>query len=741
MSAPFTFELPVVWLGALPLGALLGFAAWRQRRRGVAPVRVALFLGLRACVVLLLLFLCARPVTQTNQATGPANRPVVVMLDRSKSMSLLEADQTRYARAVDFLNRRLLPALADGNLPVRTILFDETAEPVNASQMISLKPEGKRTNIGRAVAEALDSSQKPLGIVALTDGGSNETGEDSRSMARLANSAIPFIGVGFGSDDAVQTLSLRRVEAPETAAPNTRFTISAEIESVHADAPSTCDLALFRDGKLLQRKTLQVRTGSRTWVERFSSSERAPGMHGYRVELFPPDTTSVRCVCAEGSTSVRVADGEELRVLYVQGAMTWDYKFISLASRSDPVLKLTGLTRTSQRSVFRQNVENANELAHGFPATLEELSPFRVVVLANIRPDDLSDEQQELLGQFCAERGGGVLMLGGPATFDSSWRKSGLEKLLPVVFSSESAGAAAAPEFHVQLSPEALQQPVFRLAEDRSIQEVWSKLPAFTQFGRVESAKRGAQVWLSHPSESGPNGRRILMASQRYGAGMSAVVCLQNFWRWRLAKETRPEEFDRFWRQLFRWLGDAGRQQISIQLADQELRPQSDIQMILEREGDGRFALNTNPQFAVQVQDATGKVIQTGSVELRATNQADFRFHAELAGLYTINVLGPDHSVLASRPVEIRDTDVELEHSARSMETLSRWAAVSDGLVFKAEECPKATDLVGQIRTKVEQLCVSQKTPQQVGVNAWTLTMVLSCLTTEWLLRKRWLLT
>jgi uncharacterized membrane protein len=741
MSAPFTFELPVVWLGALPLGALLGFAAWRQRRRGVAPVRVALLLGLRACVVLLLLLLCARPVTQTNQATGAANRPVVVMLDRSKSMSLLEAGQTRYARAVDFLNRRLLPALADGNLPVRTILFDETAEPVNASQMISLKPEGKRTNISRAVAEALDSSQKPLAIVALTDGGSNETGEDSRSMARLANSAIPFIGVGFGSDDAVQTLSLRRVEAPETAAPNTRFTIFAEIESVHADAPSTCDLALFRDGKLLQRKTLQVRTGSRTWVERFSSSERALGMHSYRVELVPPDTTSVRCVCAEGSTSVRVADGEELRVLYVQGAMTWDYKFISLASRSDPVLKLTGLTRTSQRSVFRQNVENANELAHGFPATLEELSPFRVVVLANIRPDDLSDEQQELLGQFCAERGGGVLMLGGPATFDSSWRKSGLEKLLPVVFSSESAAGAAEPEFHVQLSPEALQQPVFRLAEDRSIQEVWSKLPAFTQFGRVESAKRGAQVWLSHPSESGPNGRRILMASQRYGAGMSAVVCLQNFWRWRLAKETRPEEFDRFWRQLFRWLGDAGRQQISIQLADQELRPQSDIQMILEREGDGRFALNTNPQFAVQVQDATGKVIQTGSVELRATNQADFRFHAELAGLYTINVLGPDHSLLASRPVEIRDTDVELEHSARSMETLSRWAAVSDGLVFKAEECPKATDLVGQIRTKVEQLRVSQKTPQQVGVNAWTLSMVLSCLTAEWLLRKRWLLT
>jgi hypothetical protein len=86
---------------------------------------------------------------------------------------------------------------------------------------------------------------------------------------------------------------------------------------------------------------------------------------------------------------VHVSDEKELRVLYIQGALTWDYKFISLALRNDQAIKLTGLTRTSKQSVFRQNVETAGELLNGFPTSLEELAPFRVVVLSNLRPADL----------------------------------------------------------------------------------------------------------------------------------------------------------------------------------------------------------------------------------------------------------------------------------------------------------------------------------------------------------------
>src|SRR5439155_12714754 len=110
----------------------------------------------------------------------------------------------------------------------------------------------------------------------------------------------------------------------------------------------------------------------------------------------------------------------------------------SLALRNDPSIKLTGLTRTAKQSIFRQNVESVGELMNGFPNSLDELAAFRVVVLSNLRPADLTPSQQDVLARFCSELGGGVLMIGGPGTFDSSWQSSRLEQLLPVVFASRT---------------------------------------------------------------------------------------------------------------------------------------------------------------------------------------------------------------------------------------------------------------------------------------------------------------
>src|SRR5438045_5506961 len=171
------------------------------------------------------------------------------------------------------------------------------------------------------------------------------------------------------------------------------------------------------------------------------------------------------------TATVRITEEKELRVLYVQGALTWDYKFVTLALRTDPTIKLTGLTRTSKQSVFRQNVESAGELLNGFPTSLDELAPFRVVVLSNVRPADLTPPQQELLARFCSELGGGVLMIGGSGTFDSSWQSSRLEQLLPVIFARDSGVQGLDRPFRLQLTDEAFQHPVFQVAANRPSSE------------------------------------------------------------------------------------------------------------------------------------------------------------------------------------------------------------------------------------------------------------------------------
>jgi len=740
MTSSLIFQFPLGWQVGLPMVVLLAaFAVWRQRRRGISRPRIALLAALRVAALLVLVFLAARPIWFTREPPAAANRPVILLVDRSESMSLEEQGRSRYDQTLLFLRERLLPALKFAHFPVQAFLFDQGVESADGPKLAAAIPKGKRTNLAGAIAQSFSAaSQPPLAVVALTDGIVNESDDNARALTELVDAHVPFIGVGFGTDQGVRTLSLRDLEAPAVVPTKTAFRIAAMIEMMNSDELPAFEVVLFRDGQVLQKKTVSAGKGSRTWLESFQVTEEKQGLRNYTVQLLPPQIPSLKCVNLLANTAVHVSDEKELRVLYIQGSLTWDYKFINLALHNDQTIKITGLTRTSKQSVFRQNVESAGELLNGFPTTLEELAPFRVVVLSNLRPADLTPAQQDVLARFCGEMGGGVLMIGGPATFDASWQSSRLEQLLPVVFSANSGVLGLDRPFHLQLTEDALQHPVFQIAEGQAPRETWAALPTFTQYGRVDAAKPGAQVWALHQSDEGPRGRRILMASQRYGAGLSAVITIQNFWRWRLARDAEPQQFDRFWRQLFRFLSEVGRQDVSVHLADQDLRPQMDVQVLIEKQPNPKNLTDTNRKYFVRAEDSEKKVLQEESVELETLHPVNFKFHAEKPGIYTVTVLDINKVPIATKPIEVRDINVEFQNTGRDMETLRQWAAISDGLAVKVEDCPDAGDLVAQIKSKIEQIRLGKQTRRPVGVNAWVLTWVVACLGAEWLLRKAW---
>jgi uncharacterized membrane protein len=740
VNAAIYFDYLPAWQFGLPVAVLLVvLTVWLRKRRGLPRNRILALTALRLVALLALIFLAARPVWMAKEPPAGTARSVVLLVDRSESMALEEHDVSRYQQVLGFLRERLLPALKSAELPVQAMLFDQAAEPAEGAQLSSTVPNGKRTNLGGAIAQALGSSaQPPLAVIALTDGILNENSDNTRALSALVDAHVPFIGVGFGSDQGVRTLSLRGVEAPPTVTSKTAFGISAQLEMMNTEELPPFDLVLFRDGQMSQRKSVSPGKGSRSWLENFQVTEDKQGVHNYSVQLLPPNVPNLKCVNLLANTAVRVSDERELRVLYIQGALTWDYKFINLALRNDQTIKITGLTRTSKQSVFRQNVESAGELMSGFPTTLEELAPFRVVVLSNLRPSDFTPAQQDVLARFCGELGGGVLMIGGQSTFDSSWQHSRLEQLLPVVFSPNTGVQGLDRPFRLQLSEDALQNPVFQIADDRPAREAWAQLPTFTQYGRVDAAKPGAQVWALHQSDEGPQGRRILMASQRYGAGLSTVLAIQNLWRWRLAKDSDTTQFDRFWRQLFRFLSEVGRQDVSIHLADQELHPQMDVQVVLEKQANPKSVTDTNHKFFVRVEDGRKQLLQEAEVELEPLHPVDFKFHAEKADVYTVTVTDAQKVPVATRPVEIRDLNIEFQTTGRNMESLRQWASVSDGLAFKVEDCPNPNDLVAQIKAKIEQVRHGKQMRRPIGVNGWVLALVAGCLGGEWLLRKKW---
>lgn len=707
--------------------------AWR--RDGIPRRRVAALLALRGTGLFVLLVLVCRPVWIDDAGIGATPR-LAVLLDRSESMSLVEDGESRYQRAGRFLRDELVAAVERRGWKYELHEFAESAEPIHISQVGESVVDGPRTDLGYAIENALAASPTPpLAVVALTDGVANARRHDRSALASLLASAGVFVGLAVGEDRDLATLTLERLVAPSRAAPGEAFGLSARIRAVASGEVPGFDLLLFRDGKLVDQKRVASRTGSHTWSETFERVEEVDGAHHYAVRLAPADLDGPTLLRDEANAYVRVSREEEIRVLFVQGALTWDFKFIRLSLAHDPVLSLTGLSRTSKRSVFRQGIESRDELIGGVPEEAAELAPFRVVVLAGVGTSDLSPRQQDALARYVAELGGGLLLLGGPETFAPEWRGSRLEELLPIRFDAERGVVGVDAPFRLELTEEGLRNSVFRVSETEAVASVWEALPAFETYGRVASAKPGATVWALHERDSGENGRRILMASQPYGAGISAVIALQNFWRWRLDRDAEPERFDRFWQQLLRYLAQSGRQEVNVFFPDQALQPGGEIRAVVERAGrtDSGEMLHE-----VSVKDPRGETVSEHDVALAGGDSATIRFPAQTEGVYQVRVEWPGAARPVVEPIEIRDGNRELERTARDLETLEQWARASDGFATPIGDVEDVDAVLDRLRERAEARRRKRRRLEPAGLEPLVLVMLVGATAAEAALRVRW---
>lgn len=739
IPARLGFEaVSVMYLAGPVLLGLIWLSERRLRRDLVPARRRAALLALRGLGLATLLALLARPVVLSGGASG-GRRTVMLLVDSSRSMGLADEGVARYQQALERA-RGLVPALDREGFRPRTLAFDAATAPLSLASAGEAPPQGELTDLAGAFRDAVLSVEPPpAALVVLTDGAANRAEGNSSALLTLLETRTPVFAIGFGRDAGVPSLSLRRLLAPARVPPRQAFRVSAQLQSAGGPLPEF-DLLLLRDGALVQSRHVASDGGGtgRVWSEGFDVLEAEQGLHEYAVQLSLPPAARLVSVNTRSSVPVRVGQDKDFRILYVQGALTWDFKFINRALRGDPTVRVTGLSRTSQQSVFRQNLETAGELASGFPQQLSEMAPYRVLVLSELRPGDLSPAQQELVARFCSELGGGVLVIGGQGTFDESWRGSRLEQLLPVTLDAGGVRGLDRP-FHLRLTDEARRSPVFTVADDGSSARVWDGLPAFSGYGRILAEKPGATVFARHDQESSPAGKRVLVAAQPYGGGLAMVVAVQNLWRWRLAKESDPQAFDRFWQQLLRFLGQSGSQEFQIQFLDQELRTGADLRALVERRPRPEGPRDeTAARCRLRVRRPDGTLALDQQTSLVPLRPAEIRFRAESAGTYTVVVEDAQGVPLASQPIEILDGDREMERTGRDMQNLRQWAAASEGLALTAEEAQDPAALARGLRVRVEALRARPARPQPVGIDAPVLAGLLACFAGEWALRRRW---
>ncbi len=269
-----TFEFPIALKIGIPLAlVLLALRAWRLRRGGVGAMSMAVLVAARTVVMGILIFLAARPVWVSAEREEN-RRGIVLLCDKSESMSLPEEGGTRYEQMLHFLGDKLAPSLNREHLKTQAFAFGGDAEAATGESLMRVKPDAARTDLGAAIARGLSAStETPLAVIALTDGVANRNESNNAAIAALLEKGVPFIGIGIGRDVEISSISLRNTSAPDTASPKQNFRVSAQLQATTTGEIPECEVLLLRDGKIAQTRKIPATRGSRLWSESFVVKE------------------------------------------------------------------------------------------------------------------------------------------------------------------------------------------------------------------------------------------------------------------------------------------------------------------------------------------------------------------------------------------------------------------------------------------------------------------------------------
>ena len=251
------------------------------------------------------------------------------------------------------------------------------------------------------------------------------------------------------------------------------------------------------------------------------------------------------------------------KVLIVEGAPGFEHTFLKRALSEDPGLDVDAVVRKGQNdqgqdTFFVQAAEGrAAALATGYPQTREALFLYDAVVFGNVQADFFTRQQLDLTARFVAERGGGLLVLGGRSFERQGLTGTPLEEVLPVDLTDRRAAVASPPvggEGQLVNAPvvtdEGAAHPATRLvASVADSRALWRALPPLASVALA--APRVRRSGAGRDGQSGGDALPLI-AVQRYGQGRALAFAGEASWRWRMMRPAADTVYDTIWRQLGR---------------------------------------------------------------------------------------------------------------------------------------------------------------------------------------------
>jgi uncharacterized membrane protein len=642
----FTFAAP--WsLGALVVAVALTVALTAlsySRATGDTETRDRIVMGtLRLLAVGTILTMVLRPML-VLQTVVPQQNFIGVLIDDSESM--LIRDATGASRS-DFIFERFgadgsrLMSDLEEKFTVRFFGFDRSLSRL--SDISELEFEGTRTNVGGALERAQEElAGVPLsGLVLFTDGADNSDQSLAESLVPLQAASLPVYTVGLGEPQIDPDIQVSRVDVPRTVLQGTSLAVDVTI-SHHGFRGRKVPLVVEDAGRIIASEEVELAGNGEPVIHRVLVEADAAGP---RLLRFRVPVQNGERVAQNNSREVLVdVRDQREKILYFEGELRWELKFLRRAVADDKNLQVVVLQRTAENKFLRLDVDDPEELQAGFPRTREELFRYRSIILGSVEASFFTHDQMQMIADFVSERGGGLLVLGGRKAFaQGGYSGTPIEDALPVLLDDE-LGAGADEGFFstLKVSPTraGLTHPAVQLwGSDGPTEERFAALPALTSLNPITRLKPGATALLIG-TDVDSGAQQVVLAHHRYGRGKVVAFPVQDSWMWQMHADVPLDDMthEMFWRQALRWLVDGVPDMVIAQVEQETVAPGQAVRLVA-RIADSAFVEANDANVVATIHPVEGAEYQIPldwTVEENGEYAATFT--AKDPGLYSVDI-------------------------------------------------------------------------------------------------------
>ena len=702
------------WVGLLAIAAAAGAAYLTLRtylavRGNSQRLDRAVLTAIRITALGVLAFCLLRPVLVLSSVV-PQENFLGVLIDDSRSMQIADRDETpRYEfvrQQLGAADSELRAALAD-RFALRFFRFAGETDRMTALDELTFR--GTRTHLGRALERAHDDlSGVPLaGLVVVSDGADNLDGGLGESLLPLQAEGVPVFTVGLGREEFERDIQLSRVATPRRVLRGAALAV--ELVVTHRGyRGETVAVQIEDEGRIVATEDVELPADGepQTVRMRFTAAEAGPRLYSFRVAPQPGEMVTQNNL----RQALIVVEDRSKRILYFEGEPRWEVKFLLRGVADDENLHVTLLQRTAENKFFRLGVEGPDELPGGFPTTRADLFRYSGLILGSIEANYFTPDQLRMIADFVNRRGGGLLMLGSHRSFSQGgYAGTPVADVLPVVLDPLAADAEESffAEVRVATTRAGASHAATQIAEteDASV-ERWDTLPPVTVVNPITEPKPGATVLLTAQPDD-----LVVLAFQRYGAGKSLALPIQDSWMWQMHADIPVEDMthETFWRRLLRWVVDGVPDQVVARVPQERVEPDETVTVLADVVDPGFEELNNSTVLAI-VTDPAGDITER-RMEWTAEQDGEYRttFPAADEGFYEVRVeasidgelLGEDAAY-----VQVAPSDSEFYDSTMRAPLLQRVAEETGGRFYTADTAAALADdiqYVGRGVTVVEE--------------------------------------